>query len=399
MVLSASGSSPRPTVRRGRAEAGRRRRVDDLIARSSGPVPARRRRPGRLLAIRAPAAGGGAPRAAPDRSHDRARRGVFRPRAHRRSPGRAANRRRGGPPRGDVQPMLDRIEHGVGSSAGWWPTLPASCARRWRRCAPIEDRRSASTTCSEGRGEVLESAREEVDRMSARSRDLLTLASVDEGRLELLVEPLDLDDVVARAVTALEIVVHALAVTLTWAVPAAIGAGDADRLEHGAATWSRTRSRPGPAEGEAGAFDWEAVDGEVGVDGALRRSGVAPDIRGSGSSTASAPTLSRTRSTGAGLGRHDAGDRVGARRPRPGSGRRGERRSASLVRLGPGLEPFCSARHTFARGDHAATVLRAATGSRQTRRRPGAAAPCVGLRVADHAMPPSSVAGEDRRAR
>jgi len=49
----------------------------------------------------------------------------------------------------------------------------------------------------EGAREVLESAREEVERMSRTVNDMLVLAQADEGRLALARDPVDLSDVAA----------------------------------------------------------------------------------------------------------------------------------------------------------------------------------------------------------
>jgi two-component system, OmpR family, sensor kinase len=51
--------------------------------------------------------------------------------------------------------------------------------------------------------DVLESAREEVDRMTRIVRNLLTLARFDEGTLRLLLEPVNLQDLVARTAESL----------------------------------------------------------------------------------------------------------------------------------------------------------------------------------------------------
>ena len=62
---------------------------------------------------------------------------------------------------------------------------------------------------------VLESAREEVDRMSRTVDNLLTLAQVDEGRLELLVTPVSLIDAIDAAARPLRPLAAANGVELT----------------------------------------------------------------------------------------------------------------------------------------------------------------------------------------
>ena len=62
--------------------------------------------------------------------------------------------------------------------------------------------------------EVLESAREEVDRMSRTVDNLLTLAQVDEGRLELLTTRVSLREVIDGAVRPLRPLAEARGVEL-----------------------------------------------------------------------------------------------------------------------------------------------------------------------------------------
>jgi signal transduction histidine kinase len=57
---------------------------------------------------------------------------------------------------------------------------------------------------SPGAREVLESAGEEVDRMARMVENLLTLARLDEGRLELLRSPVDLRELAGRVVSEVE---------------------------------------------------------------------------------------------------------------------------------------------------------------------------------------------------
>jgi heavy metal sensor kinase len=95
--------------------------------------------------------------------------------------------------------MLDRLEQGVEEKH----RLIADASHELR--TPLAAMRSeidvslrADDLSSPAR-DVLESAREEVDRMSRTVDNLLTLARVDEGRLELLTRPVNLGEVIQAA--------------------------------------------------------------------------------------------------------------------------------------------------------------------------------------------------------
>jgi heavy metal sensor kinase len=64
--------------------------------------------------------------------------------------------------------------------------------------------------------ETLESAKEEVDHMSRMVQDLLVLARIDAGRLELLNEPLDLSPIVDRRIAAMRTVAARRGVTIEY---------------------------------------------------------------------------------------------------------------------------------------------------------------------------------------
>jgi heavy metal sensor kinase len=99
--------------------------------------------------------------------------------------------------------MLDRLEEGVDEKH----RLIANASHELR--APLTAMRSELDVTLGGdelppeAREVLESAREEVDRMSRTVGNLLTLARVDEGRLELLKERVDLREASAVAANSL----------------------------------------------------------------------------------------------------------------------------------------------------------------------------------------------------
>jgi heavy metal sensor kinase len=88
----------------------------------------------------------------------------------------------------------------------------------------------ASSTLSAGAVEVLESAREETDRMTRIVRNLLTLARADEGTLQLLRAPVDLADVAEQAVVSLEVLAREQGVALSVSGAPAVVDGDAEYL-------------------------------------------------------------------------------------------------------------------------------------------------------------------------
>jgi two-component system sensor histidine kinase BaeS len=129
--------------------------------------------------------------------------------------------------------------------------------------------------------------------------DLLVLASVDEGRLELLVEPLDLHDVVARAVASLHPLARTHNVTVALDGPTAMAVGDADRLGHALRNLVENAIRFSPAGGEVAVSTW-ASDGEVGVTVRDQGPGVALEVRELIFDRFFRADPSRTRSTGGG---------------------------------------------------------------------------------------------------
>ena len=144
------------------------------------------RRAGRAAGHRAGRLVAGAPGAAPDRPHDGARRGD-RPRAHRgprsscRAPAtRSRTSRRRSTRCSIASSTASREQHRLVADASHELRTPLAAMR-----AEIDVSLRADDLPPAAR-QVLESAREEVDRMTRTVDDLLVLASVDEGRLELL---------------------------------------------------------------------------------------------------------------------------------------------------------------------------------------------------------------------
>src|SRR5689334_1155304 len=128
--------------------------------------------------------------------------------------------------------MLDRIEGGVHEQQ----RLVADASHELR--TPLAAMRAEldvslrTDDLSPAAREVLESAREEVDRMSATVEDLLTLASGDEAQAPPLAQPVDLDEVAARATERLRTLAERRGVVLRREGPHVTISGDPDQLGH-----------------------------------------------------------------------------------------------------------------------------------------------------------------------
>jgi signal transduction histidine kinase len=195
--------------------------------------------------------------------------------------------------------MLDRIGHGVEEQH----RLVADASHELRtplaamRCE-IDVSLRADDLPPAAR-QVLESAREEVDRMTRTVDDLLVLASLDEGRLELVVEPLDLHVVVARAVASLDPLARTRGVSLGVDGSAAMALGDAARLGQAVRNLVENAIKFSPEGGEVVVTTW-AADGEVGVTVRDQGPGVALEVRERIFDRFFRADPSRTRSTGGG---------------------------------------------------------------------------------------------------
>jgi two-component system OmpR family sensor kinase len=111
--------------------------------------------------------------------------------------------------------MLNRIERGVQEQQ----RLVADASHELR--TPLAVMRSEIDVClrapalaEEEAREVLASAGEEVERMSRILDNLLTLARIDEGRLDLLCAPQRLDEMVADVLAKLRPIAHAKGISL-----------------------------------------------------------------------------------------------------------------------------------------------------------------------------------------
>jgi heavy metal sensor kinase len=111
---------------------------------------------------------------------------------------------------------------------------------------------------------VLESAREEVDRMSRTVDNLLTLAQVDEGRLELLVTPVSLLDAIDAAARPLLPLAAAKQVRLAIEGEPAEMLADPQRLHQALTNFIENAIKFNQAGGEVRITTWRGRN-EVGV--------------------------------------------------------------------------------------------------------------------------------------
>jgi two-component system OmpR family sensor kinase len=164
--------------------------------------------------------------------------------------------------------MLDRIESGVAEQQ----RLVADASHELR--TPLAAMRAEldvslrADALSPAAREVLESTREEVDRLSRTVDDLLTLAAADEGRLDVLAAPLDLADVAREAARGSDV---------TLAGGPAPAVGDQDRLRHAIRNLIENAVKFGPPGGGVRVTTW-ARGGEAGVTVADDGPGIPPEL-------------------------------------------------------------------------------------------------------------------------
>jgi heavy metal sensor kinase len=174
--------------------------------------------------------------------------------------------------------MLDRIERGVAEQH----RLVADASHELR--TPLAAMRSEidvslrTDELDPAARSVLESAREEVDRMSRTVVDLLTLAIADEGRLDLVIGGVDLQDVAARALAGLEPVARRDGVALKLAGTPVPVAADAERLAQAVRNLAENAIAFSPVGGVVEVATWES-DGQAGVSVADAGPGIAPALR------------------------------------------------------------------------------------------------------------------------
>jgi signal transduction histidine kinase len=106
--------------------------------------------------------------------------------------------------------------------------------------------------------DVLESAREEVDRLTAIVRDLLTLARLDERGAELRRAPVDLRELAAAAARGLAGLDPDVRLAVTG--PPAVVAGDSDALRRALTNLIDNAIKASPAHGEVTVAAWRSSE-------------------------------------------------------------------------------------------------------------------------------------------
>ena len=174
--------------------------------------------------------------------------------------------------------MLDRLELGVDekhrliTDASHELRTPLAAMRAELDVSLMDDGLSPAAR------EVLESTREEVDRMSRIVGNLLTLARVDEGRLELLTTQVDLADAIDAAVQPLRPLAAAKALHLEVNGERHEAAADAQRLHQALTNLIENAIKFSGPGGEVRVSAWRR-NGEVGVTVEDTGPGVPADAR------------------------------------------------------------------------------------------------------------------------
>jgi two-component system OmpR family sensor kinase len=173
--------------------------------------------------------------------------------------------------------MLERIERGVVTQrrfvadASHELRTPLAVMRAELEVALRDHNRAADAS------EVLDSAAEEVARMSRIVDDLLTLAHRDENRLELLLEPVDLGKVATGVAVQLRPLAEAAGVQLAVEAPAgAVVLADRARLTQVVTNLVDNAVKFTGAGGSVRVRVWEADDG-AGLAVADTGPGIAPE--------------------------------------------------------------------------------------------------------------------------
>jgi heavy metal sensor kinase len=126
--------------------------------------------------------------------------------------------------------------------------------------------------------EVLESTREEVDRMTRIVNNLLTLARVDEGRLELLKAQVDLGEAIEAAARPLRPLAVAKRLRLAVNGPHCEAEADPERLQQALTNFIENAIKFSEPDGEVRVTCWRS-NGEVGVTVKDSGPGISPDAR------------------------------------------------------------------------------------------------------------------------
>ncbi len=160
--------------------------------------------------------------------------------------------------------MLDRIEHGVSAKR----RLVADASHELR--TPLAVMRAEiqvslrADELSEDARQVLESTREEVERMSRTVDNLLTLAEADEGKLGLLTKPVELRATVEDAVRQLEPLAVAKDLTMHIDGDPVVARADLQRINQAVVNLLENAVKFSPLGGTVRAWTWRTGD-EVGV--------------------------------------------------------------------------------------------------------------------------------------
>jgi heavy metal sensor kinase len=160
--------------------------------------------------------------------------------------------------------MLDRLEHGVKEKH----RLVADASHELRTPLAVM-RAELDVSLGEedlppGARHVLESVREEVARMSRTVENLLTLAHVDEGRLELLRSDVRLAEAVEAAARPLRPLADAKHIRLEIGGASEIAKADSHRLHQALTNFIENAIKFAPVGGAVHVRSWRR-NGEVGV--------------------------------------------------------------------------------------------------------------------------------------
>ena len=179
---------------------------------------------------------------------------------------------------GTLNQMLDRLEAGVSAKR----QLVADASHELR--TPLAAMR-AELDVSLRQGErspadraVLESVREDVDRMSRTVDNLLTLSRADEGQLELMTSAVDLREIAGTAGSSLQPLADAKGVALVLSGGPGLTEGDPHRIRQAITNLIENAVEFTPAGGQVTVSTWSEAD-EVGITVADTGPGIAPEER------------------------------------------------------------------------------------------------------------------------
>src|SRR6185503_1432857 len=174
--------------------------------------------------------------------------------------------------------MLDRLERGVDekhrliTDASHELRTPLAAMRAELDVSLMGDDLSPAAR------DVLESTREEVDRMSRIVANLLTLARADEGKLELLTTDVDLSEAIEAAVRPLRPLADAKRLRLDVNGEHCQADADPQRLHQALTNFIENAIKFSEPGGEVSVSAWQR-NGEVGVTVKDTGPGIPPDAR------------------------------------------------------------------------------------------------------------------------